>query len=53
MRGVAKVLIPTFTQDLCGLNEHAIRYDVREEVVYGLWGVLLVAETTTALPEYL
>ena len=52
MRGVANVIIPTFTQDLRGLNERAIRYDVRKEIEYGFWGTLLVAETATTLPEY-
>ncbi len=53
MRGVANVLIPTFTQDLRGLNERAIRYDVRKEIEYGFWGALLVAETAATLPEYI
>ena len=52
MRGVANVIIPTFTQDLRGLNERAIRHDVRKEIAYGFWGALLVAETATTLPEY-
>ena len=52
MRGVANVIIPTFTQDLRGLNERAIRHDVRKEIEYGFWGALLVAETATTLPEY-
>ncbi len=52
MRGVANVLIPTFTQDLRGVNERAIRHDVRKEIEYGFWGALLVAETATTLQEY-
>lgn len=52
MHGVANVVIPTFTQDLRGLNERAIRYDVRKEIEYGFWGTLLVAETATTLKEY-
>ena len=52
MRGVANVIIPTFTHDLQGLNERAIRHDVRKEIEYGFWGALLVAETATTLPEY-
>jgi 4-hydroxy-tetrahydrodipicolinate synthase len=52
MRGVANVLTPTFTQDLRGVNERAIRHDVRKEIEYGFWGALLVAETATTLQEY-
>jgi 4-hydroxy-tetrahydrodipicolinate synthase len=52
MRGVANVLIPTFTQDLQKLNERAIRHDVRKEVEYGFWGTLLVSETATTIAEY-
>jgi 4-hydroxy-tetrahydrodipicolinate synthase len=52
MRGVANVLTPTFTSDLSGLNEEAVRHDVRLEIEYGFWGALLVAETATTLDEY-
>ena len=34
MRGVANVVIPTFTQDLKRLNETAIRYDIEKEIEY-------------------
>lgn len=53
MKGVANVIIPTFTQDLSSLNEKAIRHDVRKEIEYGFWGTLLVAETATTMREYL
>jgi len=52
MRGVANVIIPTFTQDLRKLNERAIRHDVRKEIEYGFWGTLLVSETATTIAEY-
>jgi 4-hydroxy-tetrahydrodipicolinate synthase len=52
MRGVANTITPTFTQDLRGVNERAIRHDVRKEIEYGFWGALMVAETVTTLPEY-
>lgn len=52
MRGVANVLTPTFTSDLSGLNEEAVRHDVRLEIEYGFWGALLVAETATTVDEY-
>lgn len=52
MRGVANTVTPTFTHDLRGLNEAAIRHDVRKEIEFGFWGALLVAETATTLEEY-
>jgi 4-hydroxy-tetrahydrodipicolinate synthase len=52
MRGCANVITPTFTQDLQGLNEAAIRHDVRWEIEHGFWGALLVAETATTSDEY-
>jgi len=52
MRGVANVIIPTFTHDLRKLNGHAIRHDVRKEIEYGFWGTLLVSETATTIAEY-
>jgi 4-hydroxy-tetrahydrodipicolinate synthase len=53
MKGVANVIIPSFSQDLSSLNERAIRYDVSKEIEFGFWGALLVAETATTLTEYL
>ncbi|MBE3556496.1 MAG: dihydrodipicolinate synthase family protein [Firmicutes bacterium] len=52
MRGVANVIIPTFTQDLRDVNEAATRHDVRKEIEYGFWGTLLVSETATTFDEY-
>ncbi len=52
MRGVANVVIPTFTEDLSALNEKAIRHDIRKEIEYGFWGTLLVAETAATPKEY-
>ena len=52
MKGVANTITPTFTRDLRGLNEKAIRHDVRKEIEYGFWGTLLVAETATTFDEY-
>ena len=53
MKGVANTITPTFTRDLKGLNEKAIRHDVRKEIEYGCWGTLLVSETATTLDEYI
>jgi len=50
-RGVCNVIIPTFTFDLRGLNEKAIRHDVRRSTELGFWGSLLVSETATTMDE--
>jgi dihydrodipicolinate synthase/N-acetylneuraminate lyase len=52
LRGVCNVIMPTFTEDLAGLNEAAIRHDVRRNVELGFWGALLVAECGTTMAEY-
>jgi len=52
MKGAAGVVIPTFTQDLKGLNEKAIRFDVRKDIEFGFWGTLMVSETATTMDEY-
>ena len=49
MRGVANVVIPTFTQDLKRLNETAIRYDIEKEIEYGFYGTLLVSEVAISV----
>jgi 4-hydroxy-tetrahydrodipicolinate synthase len=52
MKGVANVVIPTFTQDLLDVSEAATRFDIRHEIELGFWGTLLVSETATTLDEY-
>lgn len=52
MHGVANVITPTFTEDLGGLNETAVRHDVRLEIEYGFWGALMVSEVAVTLDEY-
>ncbi len=52
LRGVANVIIPTFTRDLSALNEEAVRFDVRREIELGFIGALAVAETATTVDEY-
>ena len=52
LRGVANVVIPTFTQDLKRLNETAIRYDIEKEIEYGFYGTLLVSEVAISVEEY-
>ena len=52
MRGVCNVIIPSYTNDLRGLNEAAIRHDVRREIELGFKGALLVAETALTPHEY-
>ena len=52
LRGVANVVIPSYTHDLKGLNENGIRHDIRLEIEYGFGGTLLVSETAITLDEY-
>jgi 4-hydroxy-tetrahydrodipicolinate synthase len=52
MRGLANVVIPSYTLDLKRLNESGIRHDIRKEIEYGFWGTLLISEVAITLPEY-
>ncbi len=52
MKGVANVVIPSYTADLKGLNEAGIRHDIRLEIEYGFAGTLLVSEVAITLDEY-
>ena len=51
LRGVAGCVAPTVKSDFSGLNEAAIRHDVRLEKQYGFAGILLVGETGTTGEE--
>jgi dihydrodipicolinate synthase/N-acetylneuraminate lyase len=50
--GCCNVIMPSFTADLSGLNEAAIRHDVRRNIELGFWGALIVSECATTLDEY-
>ena len=52
LRGVANVVIPSYTSDLKGLNEAGIRHDIRKEIELGFGGTLLVSEVAITLEEY-
>jgi len=52
MKGVCNVIIPSYTADLRGLNEAAIRHDVRREIELGFKGALIVSETAVTAEEY-
>ena len=52
LRGVANVVIPSYTNDLKGLNEAGIRHDIRKEIELGFGGTLLVSEVAITLEEY-
>jgi 4-hydroxy-tetrahydrodipicolinate synthase len=52
LAGCCGCVLPTFTADLAGLDETAIRYDVALERELGMSGVLLVAECGTTPDEY-
>jgi 4-hydroxy-tetrahydrodipicolinate synthase len=52
LRGVANVIIPSYTSELRGLNEKGIRHDVKLDIEYGFAGALLVSEVAITLEEY-
>ncbi|MCU1456061.1 MAG: dihydrodipicolinate synthase family protein, partial [Actinomycetia bacterium] len=52
LHGCANVIIPSYTNDLRGMNEAAIRHDVRREIELGFTGALLVSETAITPDEY-
>jgi 4-hydroxy-tetrahydrodipicolinate synthase len=52
LRGVANVVIPSYSADLKNLNERGIRHDVRKEIEYGFSGALMVSEVAITLAEY-
>jgi len=52
LKGVVNVVIPSYTQDLKGLNELGIRHDIRLEKEYGFAGTLLVSEVAITIDEY-
>ena len=52
MRGVANVIIPSYSKDLASLNERGIRHDVQLDIHYGFKGALLVSEVAITLDEY-
>lgn len=51
MRGVVGCVQPTLRSDMSGINEAAIRHDVRREHELGFAGVLLVGECGTTPAE--
>lgn len=52
LSGCSGCLLPTFTTDLEGLNEAAIRFDVAQEKRLGMKAILIVAEGGTSEAEY-
>jgi 4-hydroxy-tetrahydrodipicolinate synthase len=52
LKGVANVVIPSYSSDLKGLNEAGIRHDIRKEIELGFAGTLLVSEVAITLDEY-
>jgi 4-hydroxy-tetrahydrodipicolinate synthase len=53
MQGVFNVIIPSYSADLSGLSEEAIRHDVRLQEPKGFSGYLAVSETALTLDEYI
>jgi 4-hydroxy-tetrahydrodipicolinate synthase len=52
LHGVVNVIIPSFTSDLSGINEAAVRHDVRQQFEHGFDGALLVSEVSISHDEY-
>jgi len=52
LTGVINVIIPSFTNDLRGINRNAIRHDVRKQFEFGFDGALLVSEVAITQDEY-
>ena len=52
LKGVANVVIPSYSQDLSRLNEKGIRHDIRLDIEYGFSGTLMVSEVAISLDEY-
>jgi dihydrodipicolinate synthase/N-acetylneuraminate lyase len=51
LRGVCGCVMPSFTTDQSGLNEEAIRHDIRRERELGYSGFLIVGECGTTREE--
>ena len=52
LKGVANVIIPSFTSDLAAINERAVQHDAAKNIEYGFSGTLAVSEVAITLPEY-
>jgi dihydrodipicolinate synthase/N-acetylneuraminate lyase len=52
LSGCCGCVLPTFTADLSGLNEEAIRFDVQREKDLGMTAILIVAEGGTTDAEF-
>jgi dihydrodipicolinate synthase/N-acetylneuraminate lyase len=52
-RGACNVTLPSFTPDFAGLQEDAIRHDVRHAAGLGFWGTLVASECGTTVDEYI
>ena len=52
LRGVANVIIPSYRNDLEGMNEAAVRHDVRRNIEFGFAGALIVGDVALTLDEY-
>src|ERR1700754_3536618 len=52
LRGCCGCVLPTFTSDLAGLNEAAIRHDVQREKDLGMKAILIVSDGGTTDDEY-
>jgi 4-hydroxy-tetrahydrodipicolinate synthase len=51
MRGVQNMLIPSFTPDLAALDEDGIRWDVRQSIAHGFFGMNLTTQAGLTFDE--
>jgi len=52
MKGMANVVIPSYSADLERMNEPGIRHDIRTCIKFGFWGTLLASEIAITVDEY-
>ncbi len=52
LKGVANVVIPSYSSNMRSLSERGIRHDIRKEIEYGFAGTLLVSEVNITVDEY-
>lgn len=53
LTGCCGCVLPTFSRDLTGLNEAAIRHDIALEKELGMTAILLVSECGTTIGEFM
>jgi 4-hydroxy-tetrahydrodipicolinate synthase len=52
LRGVAGIVLPSFTPDFAALDEEAVANDIRRNIELGFWGSLAISEPCRSIDEY-